>query len=272
MAKRERGRSFFSMSTTIAPEDLSDFLLEKATKYAVASFVEDDPVQIPHDFENPLDIEISGLLAATLSWGARATIIAKSKELLQRMDGSPYAFVREHSPAELKQLDGFVHRTFQSEDLKGLVVALRQLLERYASVGHFMKAHVDPSDDHLGEAFDAFRTFLLENGLPARAAKHFGSPAKGSATKRLVMYSRWMARPATEGIDFGLWSISPAKLSLPLDVHSGRVARTLGLLQRRQNDWKAVRELDAGIRALNPEDPAKLDYALFGLGVYEGWK
>ncbi len=251
---------------------MRQFLVEKAERYAVASFVQDDPVQIPHAFEDPLDIEISGLLAATLSWGGRATIISKSKELVARMDQSPADFVKSHTAADLRQLDGFVHRTFQSEDLKGLVVALRQLFLSYDSIGQFMVSHLGEDPAHLGAAFDAFRTFLLTHGLPARAAKHFGSPAKGSAAKRLVMYSRWMARPADEGIDFGLWPLSPALLSLPLDVHSGRVARTLGLLGRTQNDWKAVRELDDAVRALLPEDPAKLDYALFGLGVYEGWK
>ena len=151
-------------------------------------------------------------------------------------------------------------------------MGLQALYAEYGSIGQFFAAHLTPHSQDLGPAFHAFKKFLLSNGLPARAAKHFGDPEGGSACKRIVMYSRWMARPNTEGIDFGLWEeVSPKLLSLPLDVHSGRVARSLGLLERKQNDWKAVQELDTRIRAISPEDPAKLDYALFGLGVYEGW-
>jgi len=253
-------------------QELASFLVYKATHYATKSFVEDDPIQIPHRFTSKEDIEISGLLAATLSWGNRKTIIAKSTELMDRMDQDPGNFVKEATANDLKSLEGFKHRTFQATDVQGIVMGLKALYVEYGSIGHFFATHLTPQSQDLGPAFHAFKKFLLSNGLPARATKHFGDPETGSACKRIVMYSRWMARPNTEGIDFGLWEdVSPKLLSLPLDVHSGRVARSLGLLERRQNDWKAVQELDTRIRTISPNDPAKLDYALFGLGVYEGW-
>ncbi len=252
--------------------ELAQFLIEKAEQYAQKSFVEDDPIQIPHRFEHPRDIEVSGLLAATLSWGNRTTIIAKSTELISRMDERPGDFIAEASASDLRSLDGFKHRTFQDADLKGIVLALQQLYKEYDSIGEFFSQHLAADSTDLGPAFLAFKQYLLSNGLPARASKHFGDPSKGSACKRMVMYSRWMARSSAEQIDFGLWNVSPTLLSIPLDVHSGRVARSLGLLTRKQNDWKAVKELDRKIRVILPEDPSKLDYALFGLGVYEHWK
>ena len=251
--------------------ELQEFLLEKADQYAQKSFIKDDPILIPHRFRQNNDIEISGLLAATLAWGQRKTIIAKSEDLIERMDNAPADFVKNSRAEDLNTFNGFVHRTFQSEDIKGLISALKVLYSEYRNIGDFFGQHLD-NQEHLGAAFSAFKGYLLENGLPNRAAKHFGDPIKGSACKRITMYSRWMTRSSKEGIDFGIWDINPSLLSLPLDVHSGRVARSLGLLKRKQSDWKAVLELDHAVRKIEPNDPARMDYALFGLGVYEGWK
>ena len=262
----------FILMKKLSREELAQFLKEKADQYAKYSFVQDDPIQIPHSFSNAEDIEISGLIAATLSWGNRKTIIAKSNDLMDRMDRSPAEFIRGASESDLETFNGFVHRTFQSEDIKGLARSLQKLYKEHESLGDFFKVHVCEGDAHLGHTFQEFKGYLLQNGLPLRAGKHFGDPSKGSACKRLIMFTRWMVRSTKEGIDFGLWDIDPALLSLPLDVHSGRVARSLGLLKRKQNDWKAVLELDRSIRKIEPVDPARLDYALFGLGVYEGWK
>ena len=253
-------------------DELRDFLINKANQYAQHSFIQDDPIQIPHSFSNTKDIEISGLIAATLSWGGRKTIIAKSKNLMERMDNSPADFIRNATASDLQSFDGFVHRTFKADDIKGLATSLQKLYNEYESIGDFFKQSLKPADINMASAFSAFKSFLLSHGLPQRASKHFGDPLKGSACKRLVMYSRWMARPNTEGIDFGIWDVSPSLLSIPLDVHSGRVARSLGLLTRNQSDWKAVLELDSSVRSIAPDDPSKLDYALFGLGVYEEWK
>ena len=256
----------------LSTEELKGFLLEKSDQYATKSFIEDDPIQIPHRFTDPLDIEISGLIAATLSWGQRKTIISKASELMDRMDQQPAEFVQNATADDYASLEGFVHRTFQGADIIGLVKSLKELYAEYGSIGSFFERHIAEDVPNLEQGLNSFKKYLLSNGLPMRASKHFGDPSKGSACKRMIMYTRWMTRTNQEGIDFGLWNISPSKLSLPLDVHSGRVARSLGLIQRTQNDWKTVMELDTGVREILPEDPAKLDYALFGLGVYEGWK
>ena len=256
----------------LSAEELKEFLLEKSAQYATKSFVEDDPIQIPHRFTDVLDIEISGLIAATLSWGQRKTIIVKASELMDRMDQQPAEFVQNATADDYASLEGFVHRTFQDVDIIGLAKALKELYAEYGSIGSFFERHLAEDVSNLEPGLISFKKYLLSNGLPMRASKHFGDPSKGSACKRMIMYTRWMTRTNQEGIDFGLWNISPSKLSLPLDVHSGRVARSLGLIQRTQNDWKTVMELDTGVREILPEDPAKLDYALFGLGVYEGWK
>ena len=251
--------------------ELRDFLLEKADQYAQRSFVNEDPILIPHKFSDPKDIEISGLIAATLAWGQRKTIISKSEDIMGRMDNAPWEFVSGACKRDLDRFDGFIHRTFKAEDITGLVTALQKLYNDYQSIGSFFSMHIG-DERHLGRSFTAFKKYLLDNGLPQRASKHFADPTKGSACKRMVMYSRWMTRTNKEGIDFGIWDIDPAILSLPLDIHSGRVARSLGLLKRKQSDWKAVLELDSAVRKIAPEDPARLDYALFGLGIYEGWK
>ena len=256
----------------LSAEELKEFLLEKSDQYAKKSFVEDDPIQIPHRFTDVLDIEISGLITATLSWGQRKTIIGKASELMDRMDQQPADFVQNATAADYASLEGFVHRTFQDVDIIGLAKALKELYAEYGSIGSFFERHIAEDVSNLEPGLISFKNYLLAHGLPMRASKHFGDPTKGSACKRMIMYTRWMTRTNQEGIDFGLWNINPSKLSLPLDVHSGRVARSLGLIKRTQNDWKTVMELDKGVREILPEDPAKLDYALFGLGVYEGWK
>lgn len=115
-----------------------------------------------------------------------------------------------------------------------------------------------------------FRLQFIDNKFPTRSTKHLANPIAGSAAKRINMFLRWMVRPPKENVDFGLWTSIPASaLMLPLDVHSGRVARRLGLLNRKQSDWKAVEEVTAKLRTFDPNDPIKYDFALFGLGVFE---
>ena len=106
--------------------------------------------------------------------------------------------------------------------------------------------------------------------VPEKSRKHVSSPAKNSATKRLNMYLRWMVRNDKKGVDFGIWKQhSPADLMLPLDVHTGTISRKLGLLKRKQNDWKTVEEITNQLKEFDSEDPIKYDFALFGLGAIE---
>ena len=125
----------------------------------------------------------------------------------------------------------------------------------------------------MDQNIHVFRNCFFELEHEKRIQKHVADPIKGSAAKRINMFLRWMVRDNKKGVDFGLWkTISPAQLSCPLDVHSGNVARSLGLLKRKQNDQKAVEELDFSLRNFDALDPVKYDYALFGLGVFEGLK
>jgi uncharacterized protein (TIGR02757 family) len=250
--------------------DLKAFLDEKYVQYNNHEFIDSDPIQVPHLFSKPEDIEIAGFLAATIAWGQRKTISNNALKMMELMDQAPYEFVVHHKPKDLRRFSGFVHRTFNSDDLVWVVTALKTIYSNHASLSELFQ----PKDEELNlkHGIDRFRNAMLKTVHETRSQKHVSSPAKGSASKRLIMYLRWMVRQDQSGVDFGLWkNISPALLSCPLDVHSGNVARKLGLLTRKQNDWKAVEELDVHLRQLDPKDPAKYDYSLFGLGVFEGF-
>jgi uncharacterized protein (TIGR02757 family) len=238
----------------------------KVAEFNSLEFIESDPIQIPHAFTEPFDIEISGLLTALISWGRRDIIIKSAKEMLRRMDNAPYAFVRDASAADLSQLRGFVHRTFNASDLEFLILGLRNLYSEGKGLEPFFLPNQDEADTNA--AIDRFRRAMLRVPHELRSEKHLASPQKGSAAKRLHMFLRWMVRRDTAGVDFGMWETIPtAKLLLPLDVHTGRVARELGILKRKMNDRVAVEEVMKPLRKWNPEDPVAYDFALFGMGM-----
>ncbi len=250
--------------------ELKDFLDTKAAQYQRREFLATDPIQVPHSFSKKEDIEIAGFLTATLSWGHRKSIIKNAGNLMERMDGAPYDFIRNAKQSDLQGLDDFVHRTFNGADLAFFVRALGVVYRDSGGLEALFRPRA--REDNLQQAICRAREAFMAVPHQARSEKHFSDPGRGSAAKRLHMFLRWMVRPATGGVDFGLWtSINPSQLSCPLDVHSGRVARRLGLLARKQHDAKAVRELDTALRRLDPEDPVKYDFALFGLGVFEGF-
>ena len=247
--------------------DLLDLLV---ARFETAAFVADDPVSVPHAFDDPADREMIGFYAALLAWGRRATILSKLGDLCGRMRHAPAAFVRAYDDdRDGDCLDGFVHRTFSSDDARALTVGLSRLLRRYGSLEGAYAAHRGRTGEataDTGAAIEGVAAELLETA-PRRLARHLPRPSTGSACKRVAMYLRWMVRPGP--VDFGLWTaLTPADLLLPLDVHSGRSARALGLLTRRQDDWRATAELTAACRALAPTDPARYDFALFGAGAY----
>lgn len=262
-------------------EELREFLNEKVTQYQRPEFLEEDPIQIPHRFQQKEDIEISGLLTATIAWGNRKSILRSATTMMALLDNSPYQFCLDASDKEIAGLTGFVHRTFNGEDLSCFVLALREIysrhngLESLFSEGFNSNRTASKPKQALGPAALAIshaRSLFFASDHPLRSEKHFADPLRGSAAKRLNMFLRWMVRPADAGVDFGLWKeISPSQLSCPLDVHSGNVARSLGLLKRKQNDARAVFELDTNLKELDPLDPVRYDFALFGLGVYEGF-
>lgn len=248
--------------------DLKAFLDEKADQYNHPDFISTDPIQIPHLFSQKEDIEISGFLTATIAWGNRKSIIKSATRLMDLMGDSPYDFVMDHDERQLKLLDPFVHRTFNSIDLRAFVRGLKHIYTKYDS----MEAVFSGQATDLQEAISIFKKIFFETEHLPRSEKHISDPLKGSAAKRINMYLRWMVRNDKRGVDFGLWpSILPSQLSCPLDVHSGKIARKLGLMQRKQNDAKALKELDTALRKLDPADPVKYDFALFGLGAFENF-
>jgi uncharacterized protein (TIGR02757 family) len=253
-------------------QDLKNFLDEKVSLYNSSSFIAQDPVSIPHQFRLRQDIEIMGFFAATLAWGQRMTIIKNCNYLTELMEGEPYNFLLNHNPKDLNRFSKFVHRTFNPEDACYFIRFLSWYYSKNTTLETAFSSSLNASDPTVENALTGFcRLFFSLPNYPHRTRKHVANPGLNSACKRLNMFLRWMVRKDNKGVDFGIWnSISPAQLICPLDVHSGRVARQLGLLQRQQNDWAAALELTANLRQLNPDDPASYDFALFGLGV-EGY-
>lgn len=251
-------------------ENIGDFLREKTKLYNNTEFIETDPIQIPRSFTSKEDIEISAFLTSVISWGQRKTIISNSKSLMEMMDDSPGDFILHHSESDLAPLEKFVHRTFNGDDLLAFISGLRSVYAEHGGLEAFIEKCFRADKQTPGVGWSNFKTGFF--GVPhlPRTQKHLPNPLKGSAAKRMNMFLRWMVRSDDEGVDFGIWkSIKTDRLYIPLDVHSGRVARRLGLLHRKQNDWKAVIELTEKLREFDPVDPVRFDFALFGLGVFE---
>jgi uncharacterized protein (TIGR02757 family) len=250
--------------------ELRDFLNEKVRQYNTPNFIELDPVQIPHMYSKKEDIEISGFLAATISWGNRTSIIKSAKQMMSLMGNSPYDFIMNHENKHLEKINGFVHRTFNSADFIVFIKGLKYIYQKKKGLECIFNEF--KTKDSIQPAIHNLKKEFFSISHLNRTQKHLSDPYNGSAAKKINMYLRWMVRQDNAGVDFGIWkSISPSILSCPLDVHSGNVARKLGLLNRKQNDAKAVMELDISLRQMDNNDPVKYDFALFGLGIYEGF-
>jgi len=249
-------------------QDLKDFLDSKVVEYNHPRFIETDPIQVPHTFKIKEDIEIAGFLTASIAWGNRKSIIHNAYRMMQLLDRAPYDFIMNHKEDDLERLLPFVHRTFNGDDFIQFIKSLQHIYTNHGGLEHIFSVHAEPYS--LQRAIHEFKKTFFEINHLRRTQKHLSDPLKGSAAKRLNMFLRWMVRDDNSGVDFGLWKkLKPSQLSCPLDVHSGNVARKLGLLHRKQNDAKALEELDASLRRLDPNDPVKYDFALFGLGVFE---
>ncbi|RAR48525.1 TIGR02757 family protein [Flavobacterium lacus] len=250
--------------------ELQEFLDEKVELYNHPKFIESDPIQIPHLYTLKEDIEIAGFLAATISWGNRKMIINNSQKLMAKLGNSPYDFVMNHDENDLEKLNDFVHRTFNGTDCISFIKALKNIYQNHNGLESVFNKNIQTNT--LQQNISNFKSVFFEIEHNYRTQKHVSDPMNNSAAKRINMFLRWMVRNDNTGVDLGIWkSISPAQLSCPLDVHSGNVARKLGLLTRKQNDAKALFELDSNLQQLDKNDPVKYDFALFGLGVFEGF-
>ena len=278
--------------------ELKDFLDLKVEQYNRPNFIPNDPICIPHRFSKKQDVEIAAFFAAILAWGQRKTIINKCTELFQRMDNEPYDFMLNHGDDDLKRLLNFKHRTFNDTDLLYFVAFFKH---HYEQSGSLETAFLAPEPIFRAEyltqdsvtvkqyaspaclqsdlkkvpatelALNHFRSYFFSlPDFPRRTIKHVSSPLQKSTCKRLNMFLRWMVRKDNKGVDFGIWNtIKPADLICPCDVHVDRVARKLGLINRKQTDWQTAVELSAHLSEFDPADPVKYDFALFGLGIEE---
>ena len=247
-------------------QELKEFLDEKADFYNHLDFITNDPLSIPHRFSKKEDIEIAGFLTATISWGNRKSIINSATKMMLLMDDSPHDFVLNHSEKEIKTIaEKTVHRTFKGEDLAQFIINLKRIYQQNDSMEPLFQLLI--GETNYRNSIERFRTSFLGESIH-RSSKHVSSPHKNSSAKRLMMFLRWMVRYDQKKVDFGLWNSLPKHyLSIPLDVHTGNISRKLELISRKQNDWKTVEELDEIIRKMDANDPAKYDFALFGLGV-----
>lgn len=249
--------------------DLKDFLEEKYLQYNNLGFIGTDPVSIPHLFSRKEDVEIAAFLSATIAWGQRPTIIRNATSLMERMEHQPFNFLTGSAPPDLSRFAGFVHRTFNEADCRYSILALSEIYRHHGGLEDLFTEGYRQTGS-VKEAIMRFREIFLSFYPETRTRKHLADPGKGSTAKRINMFLRWMVRNDGHGVDFGLWKAIPASaLMMPIDVHSGNVARKLGLLSRKQNDWQAVEELTSNLRRFDPDDPVRYDYALFGLGVFE---
>lgn len=252
-------------------QKLKAFLDKKRDEYNQANFIKDDPISLPHQFSKLQDIEIIGFWVAMLAWGRRTSIINSGKRLIKLMDNAPYDFIKNHVEKERKAFLEFKHRTFQPTDALYFLEFLQNYYKQQDSLETAFSQHLQADDLHIEKALVGFHQlfFSLPNA-PQRTRKHIATPVRKSTCKRLCMFLRWMVRKDKKGVDFGLWEkIKPSQLLLPLDVHVDRIARRYGLMERKQTDWRTVLELSASLRALDKDDPAAYDFALFGIGVTE---
>jgi uncharacterized protein (TIGR02757 family) len=252
-------------------DKLQKFLDKKVDEYNQPFFIPDDPVAIPHLFSEKQDIEIAGFFAAIFAWGNRATIISKSKQLMQLMDNRPYSFIISHQEKDLRRLLKFKHRTFNVTVLLYFILFLKHHYQTETSLETAFSRWMTRNDETVGNALTGFHDYFFSlRDAPVRTKKHIATPARNSSCKKLNMFLRWMVRNDNCGVDFGIWKkIKPSQLICPMDVHVARVARKLQLLKRKQNDWQAALELTGVLKKFDPKDPAKYDFALFNLGVVE---
>ena len=272
--RREGDLRFGSIITDNLHTDfaaLKELLDEQADRYNRPDFVENDPICVSHTYTKLQDIEISAFWTAVLSWGQRKTIISKAKELFRRMDDSPYDFIRNHGKADLKSFLTFRHRTFNGIDAAWFIRFFKEYYTEHTTLEDAFAVWYDRGETNTEQALNRFhRLFFASDKAPERTRKHVSAPERGSACKRLNMFLRWMVRNDGRGVDFGLWKrIRPADLFCPCDVHVASTSRRLGLIRRRPTDWKAVEELTGNLRTMDPQDPVRYDFALFGLGLEE---
>lgn len=252
-------------------KDLKTYFDKLVDKYNQPDFIPNDPIKIPHQFTHLQDIEIMGFWTAILAWGQRVTIINKSLELIELMEGRPHHFILHHSKKDRARFANFKHRTFNYTDTLYFLDFLQRYYRANESLEYAFAKFIKPQHEHVGSGLAGFHELFFDSEhAPHRTRKHVASPIRKSRCKRLNMFLRWMVRKDKQGVDFGIWKcIRPDQLLMPLDVHVERVARRFNLIERKQNDFQTVVELTKTLKIFDPKDPVKYDFALFSIGVIE---
>ena len=254
-------------------KEIKELLDEKYFQFNNTSFIETDPISIPHQFSKKEDIEIAAFLVATIAWGQRISIINNGNKLMRLMNDEPHEFIMNFSKRDSVRFEDFVHRTFNPTDCVFFLNSLKNIYTKHKGLEYVFSGEFSKDERDVKNAITNFRELFLSIPHQSRSDKHISNPSAKSSAKRLCMYLRWMVRKDKHGVDFGIWkSITPSQLCLPLDVHTGNVSRKLGLLNRTQNDWQAVEEITSVLREFDKKDPIKYDFSLFGLGAFEGFK
>lgn len=254
-------------------QNIKELLDEKYFQFNNMAFIETDPISIPHQFSKKEDVEIAAFLVSTIAWGQRKSIITNGSKWMNLMNHEPHDFILNFKPKDLQRFNEFVHRTFNHIDCTFFLNSLQNIYRSRGGLENAFTQRFSSQETNVKQAIINFRALFLETFHQTRSEKHISNPASKSSAKRLCMYLRWMVRQDKIGVDFGIWkSIKPAQLCLPLDIHTGNVSRRLGLLTRKQDDWQAVEEITKVLKSFDPKDPIKYDFALFGLGAFDGFK
>ncbi|MFH0866645.1 MAG: TIGR02757 family protein [Bacteroidota bacterium] len=250
-------------------KELKELLEYQTWHFNQPMFIETDPVSIPHLFSQKEDIEIAAFLSAIISWGYRPNIVKSAKKLINLLNNKPFEFIMHAGNSSLKPLQKFVYRTFNANDLLFFLASIKNIYGKHGGLENVFNEGYKKNQS-IKESIINFRKIFFETEHYKRSEKHISDPEKNSAAKRINLFLRWMVRNDNNGVDFGIWKkINPSHLMCPLDLHSGNTARKLGLLQRKQNDWKAVEELTGNLKKFDLKDPVKYDFALFGISVNE---
>ncbi|HZX94600.1 MAG TPA: TIGR02757 family protein [Myxococcales bacterium] len=235
-----------------------------------------DPVELPHRYSDPQDVEVAALLSAALAYGRVDLFKPRLTRLLDALGPSPAAVARDSTPVELlRRARGFEYRMTGPRDVACLLYGAGAVLRAHGSLGACFTGHYRRLGD-LRAALGAFVDELCAPDFtpiagaraPTRRLKHLlPHPGRGSACKRLNLFLRWMIR-GPDGVDFGLWRDVPAAaLVVPLDTHVHRIGRFIGLTRRKDLSWKTAEDVTRRLRSLDAGDPVRYDFALSHLGI-----
>jgi uncharacterized protein (TIGR02757 family) len=257
-------------------------MLQERLDTLVATFdvstIEPDPLQLVRRYDDPLDAEVAGLLAAAFAYGRAEVVVANIGAVLAKMRPSPYANLAAFDRGEAtRRFAGFSHRFHKTRELVALLERIANVIASHGSLGALFRECYDAEDEDIGPTLARFVAVLRNGGQapsPVRTGEapvlHYllSSPDDGSACKRMNLYLRWMVRRTSP--DLGLWTfVDPSKLIMPVDTHIHRIATFLGLNDRKSADWKSARTITDRLAVFDKADPVRYDFALCRLGILD---